>query len=364
VTGGAATGGTAGGGPTGSGGSGSGGDTWGIWVNAYYPGWTQGRLRPQDLDFSAVTQIIHFAFVPTASGGLDDALNGVDAAQSKAIIDAAHAAGKKVLIAVGGSGRGSEFFGQAISDANRATFIENLLNETLERGYDGIDIDMEPIRGTNVALFQQFSRELRDRIQAAAPHLLLTCAALGASSSVFGPVGDVYDQVNIMTYDLVYGPRSTWHNSPLSGGAGEFYSADRAAREYAAAGVPKSKIGIGIDFSGYVYSGATDPKQPYTNRSGRTSYTQIMSEHFSEQAYRWDEEAQAPYLSISDQQMFVTYENEELILRKIDFVRTEEYGGVIIWEPSAGYYPNNPDGQKHPLLQAVKDAVTGVSSLR
>src|SRR6478752_2218110 len=52
---------SASGGATGSGGQGA---TQPFWVNLYYPGWTQERLPPSEIDYEAVTQIIHFAWLP------------------------------------------------------------------------------------------------------------------------------------------------------------------------------------------------------------------------------------------------------------------------------------------------------------
>src|SRR6476620_10579625 len=80
-----------------------------IWVTAYYGGWQQGYLPPQNIDYSALTHICHFAIVPNSNGTLDDQLNSVTAASAAPLISAAHAAGKKVLITVGGWGSESLF---------------------------------------------------------------------------------------------------------------------------------------------------------------------------------------------------------------------------------------------------------------
>ena len=39
----------------------------GTWINLYYPGWTQDGVPIADIDMAAVTQIIHFALVPTVA---------------------------------------------------------------------------------------------------------------------------------------------------------------------------------------------------------------------------------------------------------------------------------------------------------
>src|SRR5271167_4271239 len=73
----------------------------GLWNSAYYAGWMQGYLPAQQVDFTAMTHVIHFAVVPKTDGSLDSDTNGVTVANSADLIARAHAAGVKVLISVG-----------------------------------------------------------------------------------------------------------------------------------------------------------------------------------------------------------------------------------------------------------------------
>lgn len=355
---------TGGGTPLGDGGTGQ------PWVDLYCPGWTSAALAPEALDLSGITHVIHFAWIPSiAEGGtdvtIDDTTNGVDADAAAAIIRVGHAAGKKVLISVGGSAKGSLYFNQAMSDASRPGFIQAMISMAVERGYDGIDIDWEPgwaAMSAGTALFQQFSRDLRAAITTTAPHLMLTTAGLGASADVFGSLSGVYDQINIMTYDLVYGVPLAWHDSPLSGGTGAYYSVDRAGSEYERAGVAKGRIGIGLKCAGYSWPNAEKPMDDPKNAPPRSvSYTSIMTSSYSDAAYRWDDIAQVPYLSIAmPSPMFVTYDDARSAKAKIDFIRSVGYGGIIIWDASEQYFPaGDPMGEKNPLLRAVEQAVAG-----
>jgi len=339
-----------------------------LWVDLYYTGWRANRLPPEALDLSGVTHVIHFAWLPwVVEGGtdviIDDTTNGVDAAAAAALVQVVHAAGKKVLISVGGAGKGSTYFAAAMADANRAAFIDALIAKTVERGYDGIDIDWEPgwdQTQQGIPAFQIFSRDLRTAIGNVAPHLLLTTAGLGASSKVFGAIASVYDQINIMTYDLVYGVSLTWHNSAISGGTGAYYSIDRAGSEYVRDGVPKGTVGIGLKCSGFSWLNATAPMQNPMGATPRSvPYTSIMASSFTDAVYRWDDQAEVPYLSIMmPAPTFITYDDARSAKAKIDFIRTARYGGLIIWDSSDQYFPaGDPSGEKNPLLQAVKEAV-------
>ena len=46
-----------------------------LWNTGYYAGWMQDYLAPSDIDFSALTHVIHFAAIPKTDGSLDTATN-------------------------------------------------------------------------------------------------------------------------------------------------------------------------------------------------------------------------------------------------------------------------------------------------
>src|SRR4051794_6985548 len=97
-----------------------------LWVTAYYAAWNQELLPPADIDFSALTHVIQFSVVPNSDGTLNSAPNGLTPAYSTALVNQAHAAGKKALICVGGGASETGFKGAA-SVANRTNFINNLV---------------------------------------------------------------------------------------------------------------------------------------------------------------------------------------------------------------------------------------------
>src|SRR5258706_6163201 len=74
-----------------------------IWSTAYYPGWEQVSMPADQIDFDAVSHVIHFALVPNSNGSLNSSANGVTPANSSSIVSNAHLAGRKVLVCVGGA---------------------------------------------------------------------------------------------------------------------------------------------------------------------------------------------------------------------------------------------------------------------
>ena len=353
-----------------------------IWSTAYYAGWMQGYLTPQNIDYGAVTHIIHFALVPQADGTLNETPNAVTAANASALVIPAHAAGKKVIISVGGWGSGNLFLG-ATSTTNRPVFIANLVNLMKNRAYDGIDVDWEPINPSDAPQFTAFITELRAALDAITPRPLLTVAAAW-EPSIIAQVSSKFDQVNIMTYDLsgAWQAWVTWHNSPIYDGGLYFPgtsrlvpSANAMVDAFVSAGVPASKLGIGMDFYGDVWSagagmpngGATGPDQSWTTApavQANVPFFTIMNTYYQSQYARWDTTAQVPYLSIdntgSANDKFISYDNAVSCAKKVEYARNKGIGGVMIWELGGGYRADQPAGQRDALLQAVKQALGGV----
>jgi chitinase len=130
-----------------------------LWTTGYYPGYRQSAMPPSAIDYTALTHIIHFSAMPTVNGTLDTAPNSMTFTRSTNLVQVAHAANRKVLFSVGPTG--GSIFTNAASVANLPTFINNLTNFMVVRGYDGIDIDWEPISSSDSARFTAFINALR-----------------------------------------------------------------------------------------------------------------------------------------------------------------------------------------------------------
>jgi chitinase len=107
------------------------------WVTAYYTGWRQSRLAADQIDYDAVTHVVHFAIVPRPDGTLDASGNLMTPANVASAVRAAHEANKKILFTVGGQNSRIGFEG-AMSRKNRDVFIAGLVRFLHENKYDGI----------------------------------------------------------------------------------------------------------------------------------------------------------------------------------------------------------------------------------
>jgi chitinase len=333
-------------------------------------------MPASSIDFTAVTHVIHFALVPNNDGTLDSSANSVTSANSSDIVSHAHGAGKKVLVCVGGASSQTGFQG-ATSAANRGTFITNLVNFMSARGYDGIDIDWEPLDPSDANQYTNFVNGLRIALNAINPRPLLTAAIASPPTppTLIAAVQNQFDQINLMTYDLSgpYPGWVTWFNAPIYDGgytfpstSGLVPSADGMVNSVTSAGVPASKLGIGIAFYGWVWSGGTGttsggaalPRQGWTTAPSTTqpSYNTILSTYFQSNLYHWDTAAQSAYLSIdnsgSSNDKFISYDDPRTCQSKVSYARNRHLGGVMIWELAQDHHAGQPD----PLLQSIKQA--------
>lgn len=352
-----------------------------LWVSAYYAGTMQGcgpagHLRPEQIDYSAVTHIFHFSVIPNSDGSIDYTAKCISPENSSDLIGRAHAAGKKVLISVGGWQTEPKFL-DATGNSARQKFISNLVSFIVSRGYDGIDIDWEPLSPSSTPQYVKFITELRSALDKIRPRPLLTAAVI-EQPATFAKLQNNFDQINIMTYEMS-GPstgRSTWHNSPLYGVRrfsviGEpVHSAEGMVTNFTAAGVQPAKLGIGIEFYGALWQGGDGTPTGGVSAPGQSwrtaptiqmvPYFRIMDTYYKPQNYRWDNYALVPYLSIHNtdpsRDMFISYDDEHSCREKVRFVRDKGLGGVIIFELGGGWRPDEP--VKDGLLQAVRNAVT------
>lgn len=359
-----------------------------IWVGAYLGAWNHfappggnwGHIPTDEIDWDAFTHLFYFSLFAYEDGSLSpiEMYHTFSPDRINAIISAAHQHNKPVLFSVGGWGN-YEGFSSAIQPENRNNFISNLISVMQTWGFDGIDIDLEPIKNGDEQNYIDFITELHRQLQRVETPLgyrpLLTAATIW-KPEIFAELHEKFDQINLMTYDYsgAWGGWVSWHNAPVYDGGNVFESTGRALPSaensvtiFTDAGVPMEKLGIGIDFYGYIWRGfVTAPLQNWVTPpivSPNIPYYKIMEDHFDEKFYRWDEKAHAAYLSIEGslplENKFVSYDDEKSIRSKIEFIRQRGIGGAIIWELSGAHFKNAQQGKKDPLLQAVKSEVWG-----
>jgi len=359
-----------------------------IWVSAYLASWkhkvagsvngkTWGNMFTRDIDWDAFTHLFYFSLVPNADGTLSEIqdFENVNPDRLISIIDQAHQHNKPVLITIGGFNTRDEFV-SAYSDENRSQFIQNIINIVTEWGFDGVDLDIQPLQDNDDILLTTFINELYTELQKISTPLLespLLTVAVNSRPAFFTEIQDKFDQINITTYNMSqpFPDWVAWHNTPLYNGGNTFPiagdiplpSIKLQLERFLDAGIERNKIGIGFSFYGYEWSGVSEPLQGWDPNDpptipffGGTPYHDLHEAYNLENAL-WDNTAKVPYVSISAPETFVSFDNQRSIEEKFNFVNDEGIGGVIIWELAGGFRENAPEGQKDLLLQSVKNKV-------
>lgn len=334
------------------------------WVTAYYCTWTLASPTPANLDLQGVTDLIFFSLAANADGTLADP-KGLVAANAAAVKSSAHAAHTKILICIGGASSGPQFE-SAISPANQAVFIQNIVGWVKANGYDGVDIDMEPLPLLDAPNYQAFIIALR---HALGRHKLLTAAAEPyGDPTTFAPIQGDFNQINIMTYDFS-GPWPgwcSWYNANLySGGqtlpktVRPMPSCDEVIQKYTAAGIAASKLSIGAAFYGKMWTGNTGPMQDPSGVTPLTvTYEAIVDQYYTDAAYQWDPAAHASWLGLTTTTpvAFISYDSPQLCQDKVNYVLTNKLGGLMCWNIGQQYCPTHPIGDQNPLLTAIYQA--------
>lgn len=340
----------------------------GAWVSGYHVGYQRDLMPLSAIDFNAVTHLVVGRITPNTDGTLNttfdiDPTNGPIFAQQASA--AAHTGHSKALLMVGGAGEYG--WSSAANAAHRATFVSNLISRMDAYGYDGLDLDWEPLENVDRPNFVALLQALR----AARPHIILTFPVGWTNPNYmqpdpwYGTIAPLLDQINIMSYGMAYSwdGWKSWHSSAIySPGGATPSSIETSVQYYLDSNVPPHKLGIGIGFYGTCWYGVTGVQQVGGTAGANDndmSFHNIMQGYYTAGRYHYDGAAFAPYLSSAtgfgpQNCNFVSYEDETSVFAKGTYVRNHALGGTIIWTLGQGYIPERTAGQRDTLLQAVK----------
>ncbi|MCC6459038.1 MAG: T9SS type A sorting domain-containing protein [Saprospiraceae bacterium] len=396
-------------------------------VVGYYPGWRwyerNKLVTPATLDYSKY-DVLNYAFLNLETDGtlsltdpwadknllLGPINRAVAPAQydqdrslgnpafhkpGKRFSDFAHKNKVRFLVSIGGWAHSGSFSEVAASAAKRAVFASQCNQIVRLYNLDGIDIDWEypgyPERTVNSGDKQNLTlllRQVRDSLDAQEGKLkrdLMLTAAFGASpkhmAQVEWPqVSKILDGINLMAYAF-YGhwdPVSN-HNAPLFpplNATQSGNSCSEAVQNLLDFGVPSIKINLGLAFYGrtqitagpaglHVQSMGCADTVAFANKASTPQYYEIAA-RLSGYDYRWDEVAQAPYLTgKAGKPSFVSFDDEKSLALKAQFAKSRNLHGVVIWDITADYLETAPGSgaiASTPLAAAIRRALSSASS--
>lgn len=307
-------------------------------VVAYVTSWSEVMPDPQYMTH------INYAF-----GHVNENFNGVkidNEKRLKQIVDLRKQKPElKVLLSIGGWGSG-RFSEMAANDEYRRAFAADCDRVVKEFALDGIDIDWEYPTSSMANISsspddtENFTLLMQDIRAAIGNEKELTLATVASARYIdFKAILPFVDFVNIMAYDMASAPK---HHSALypSGHSGDITS-DGAVTAHLKAGVPPSKLVMGMPF--YGRGGDGYPSFQDYNKVGNTD-TQYTE--------KWDEVAQVPYLADKNDTLVFGFENPHSLAIKCQYILDKDLLGGMYWDYSG-------DNEQGDLRRTVAENLLG-----
>lgn len=307
-------------------------------VVAYVTSWSEVMPDPQYMTH------INYAF-----GHVNESFNGVkidNEERLRQIVDLRKQKPElKVLLSIGGWGSG-RFSEMAANDEYRRAFAADCDRVVKEFALDGIDIDWEYPTSSMANISsspddtENFTLLMQDIRAAIGNEKELTLATVASARYIdFKAILPSVDFVNIMAYDMASAPK---HHSALypSGHSGDITS-DGAVTAHLKAGVPPSKLVMGMPF--YGRGGDGYPSFQDYNKVGNTD-TQYTE--------KWDEVAQVPYLADKNDTLVFGFENPRSFAIKCQYILDKDLLGGMYWDYSG-------DNEQGDLRRTVAENLLG-----
>ncbi|HEY1115042.1 MAG TPA: glycoside hydrolase family 18 protein [Chitinophagaceae bacterium] len=332
----------------------------GLTVTAYYAG---GPEKVDSFDAQKITHIIHS--FSRLEGNRLHVRTGRDSATIKKLVGLKKKNPQlKVLLGFGGWGGCETCSDVFASEENRVAFARSVKELGEHFGTDGIDLDWEypalpsvPGHGYKPEDKQAFTALVQALRTALGPKQEISLAAGGFQRALdlsveWGPVMQLADRVNLMTYDFTTGPR-TGHNASLFSTPEQPLSADQGIRYLRQLGVPAHKIVIGAAFYARRWD-SIPPVQGGLYQSGIAveplAFRDLDRTLPPGEGYerRWDSVAHAPYIYNARLQQFATYDDVRSVKEKTRYARQQGLNGIMFWQLAQ----DKPSGG---LLQAIHE---------
>lgn len=266
----------------------------------------------------------------------------------------------RILVSVGGWTWSGGFSDAARTRESRQRFVQSAVEFVQRHDLDGFDVDWEypglpgygnvnrPEDKENFTALMSDLRHAFDAEGASRGRRYDITFAAGASADVLAhtqmdAVQPFVDYVNLMTYDFreAGGDAQAGHHSNLYAHPADPHhmSADRAVREFLAAGVPASKLVLGVPFYGHAWA-EVEPASDGLYQEGKPPRERVDTHYGNLAALatapgwvrRWDALAQAPYLWNADKRVFIAYDDPESLALKSRYIREHGLAGAMFWE--------------------------------
>lgn len=218
-------------------------------------------------------------------------------------------------------------------ELKRRRFVKSIISFIDDLGFDGVDVDWEHPTTDEAHSFTLLSQELSRALKEKGK--LLTCAITGGMWQVhFYDIENsakYYDYINIMTYSMsnkgglyqnALFPSTHFHNEIAKvGRTQDSCSISETVEIFRELGIRDNQMIFGVPFYGCCHYSVD------WSKSRSVFYTEIIQ--LLVYSY-FDDVAKVSY--IYDGNNFISFESENSLLLKLDYIRNNNLGGVMFWE--------------------------------
>lgn len=300
-------------------------------VFGFYPYWGPGYSQ---IRFQDITHLAYFSVEANGSGQLVD-LRGWP---NGPLIEQAHQHGVRVVL-VCTLFNATQLQSLLSSSTARQTLINNLRNEVVRGGADGVNIDFEGVPGSQRANLVTFMSDLAGSIRGVTPggHISIDTPAVDWSNAYdVAALADICDALMIMAYDY------HWSTSPNSGPVSPLENSafwgNRSVRStitdyLSKAGTSRrGKLIMGVPYYGLDWPTASEAPNARTLAKSTARIFTEASRNAAVYGRRWDNPSSTPwYLYYTDTARQVWYDDAESLSRKYDLVFQYGIQGIGIW---------------------------------
>jgi chitinase len=267
----------------------------------------------------------------------------------------------KIIISIGGWTWSKNFSDAVLTDTSTQNFAQSAVDIVSRYDLDGVDIDWEypgMIGDSNVYRpedrtgYTNLFKNLREKLDALGKQTnkkYFVTTAIGGSLEFLQhtqlEVAQQYlDYINLMAYDFNEGyDNMAGHHTNLFSPSNMPYisSADVAVQNLKKIGVKLSKVVMGMGFYGkgeIVKSSENNGLYQIPVKDVRGGgYTYLKDSVVNQKGFvrYWDDASKAPYLFNAEKKIFITYDDEESIKAKCDYIKKHKLAGAMFWEYSS-----------------------------
>jgi chitinase len=330
-------------------------------IIGYVGGYNGNIIDPSSIDAKALSHI-NYAFVDVKDNRASLDNEATDTVNFRKLNELKHInPDLKIIISIGGWSWSKNFSDAVLTDTSTQNFAQSAVDIVSKYDLDGVDIDWEypGMRGDSnmyrpqdrehyTNLFKNL-REKLDVLSNQTNKKYFISTAIGASPvflqhTEMEEAQKYLDYINLMSYDFdeSYDNLAGHHTNLFTPSNMPYiYSADAAIQNLNKIGVQLSKVVMGIAFYGkgkVVESTANNGlyQIPVSGMRGG-GYTYLKDSVVNKNGFvrYWDDESKAPYLFNADKKIFITYDDEQSVKAKCDYIKKYGLAGAMFWEYSS-----------------------------